>query len=564
MLPLVMLSCQREPLSPPPDPWLAPHEQAVRVSMALRGLRPSLSELERATSGGDAALAELVDEWLESPEFATTIRDMHAEQLLIRTDVEEQLPLYGPLEGLDTTTLHQGLTEVPLAIVEDVVMSGRPYSEIVTTQRFRTNAVYSAVHGLPFDDNGPEWQEVEWTDGRPLAGLLSDSELWRRHRSAGSNFHRGRANFVSSIFLCEDFATRDVPVEGGIDLSDEFAVAEAVTQRGTCIACHQALDPLAAYFWGFRHQLNAQAVRNTYESGCEYPVDNPTPPPGHGVASDLCYPLRFYQPELENDWEAWRLRPPGYFGLPGDDLVDLGAYIASDARFASCSARRFWSYFAQERTTDVDPALVSELTSVLEAEGQDARALVKAIVLHPRFRSREGGVLTTRPEQLSRTIEELTGFRWVVEPHKECDTECWGSVELTNTDRYGFRAIAGGVDGMSITVPTHSPTPTRRLVLSRLASEAAHYVTSRDLASPPSERRLLSLVERDTTEETAVRAQIAFLVARISGELVPADDPEVDDVLALWTDARALTGDGEGAWRVVIAALLQDSRMEFF
>jgi hypothetical protein len=216
---------------------------------------------------------------------------------------------------------------VPLTLVEDVVVSGRPYSEIVTAQRFRTNAVYAAVHGLPFDSapDAPQWQEVQWTDGRPLAGLLSDSELWRRHRSAGSNFHRGRANFVSSALLCEDFATRDVPVEGGIDLSDEFAVAEAVTQQGTCIACHQALDPLAAYFWGFRHQLNAQAVRNSYEADCQFPTDIPTPPPGHGVATDLCYPLRFYQPELENDWQEWQLRPPGYFGLPGADLVDLGA-----------------------------------------------------------------------------------------------------------------------------------------------------------------------------------------------------------------------------------------------
>jgi hypothetical protein len=564
MLPLVMLGCREEPVPPERSvQWLEPSEQAVRVSMALRGLRPNPEELQQVVDGGQAALAVLVDRWVASPEFAATIRDMHAEQLLIRTDVEEQLPLYGPLETFDTTAVHQGLTDVPLKLIEDVVVSGRPYSEIVTAQHFRTNVVYAAVHGLPFEPGGPEWQEVQWADGRPLAGLLSDSELWRRHRSAGSNFHRGRANFVSSTLLCENFATRDVPVEGGIDLSDEFAVAEAVTQQGTCIACHQALDPMAAYFWGFRHQLNAQAVRNSYGADCQFPVDTPSAPPGHGVAADLCYPLRFYQPELENDWMGWQLRPPGYFGLPGSDLADLGAYIASDARFAECTTRRFWSWFAQVPTAEVDAALVSELTSVLTGSGQDTRALIKAIVLHERFLSRDDGVLTTRPEQLSRAIEDLTGFRWTVLPDERCGTECWGTVELTNTDRYGFRAMAGGVDGLSITLPTHSPTPVRRLVLDRLASEAAHYVTSRDLAAPPAERRLLALVERDTTDEAVLRAQIVSLLARVEGEIVRPRDPEVDDVLALWTDALALTGDGEQAWRVVLAALLQDSRMEF-
>ncbi|MEQ1504694.1 MAG: DUF1585 domain-containing protein [Myxococcota bacterium] len=548
----------------PASDRLTPVEQAVRVSTAIRGIRPTPDEL-RWVDADPNALGALVDAWLRSPGFGETIRDLHAEQLRIRTDVDEQLPLDGPLAGFDTATVHRGLAEAPLKLIEDVVTSGRPYTEIVTTDTLQVSAVYAIVHGLPFDPDGPDWQTAQWDDGRPRAGILSDSELWRRHRSAGSNFHRGRANLVASTLLCEDFATRDVPVEGGIDLSDELAVAEAVSTQTTCVACHQALDPLAAFFWGFRHQLNAQAVRNSYEAGCAYPIDDPDPLPGHGIPTDLCYPLRTYQPELEDDWAVWGLRPPGYYGLPGRDLVDLGRYLAEDDRFATCTAKRFWSWFAEVPVSDVDDAWAATLRDALVDADWDARGLVKAIVTSDRFLSRDGvGPLTTRPEQLARTIEDLTGFRWTVDPDRgACTTECWRDVDLTVSDRYGFRAMAGGIDGVSVTRPTRSPTPVRRLVLERLAGEAASAVVETDFALPAADRRLLGGVELDTDDDPTLRAALVELHARIGGELVTPNGPVVDRTLRLLRDADALTGDRRRSWKIVLTAMLQDSHLEF-
>ncbi len=546
-----------------PEP-LQPEARALRTSMALRGMRPEVAAVQQIRADPER-LEAWVDAWLDTREFGATLRDMHAEQLFLRTDVDEQVPPVGPLAGFTTREVHEGLVEAPLRLIERVVTEGRPYTEIVTADWLLVSHPYAIVHGLPFDPEGESWQETRWGDGRPRAGILSDSELWRRHRSAGSNFHRGRANVVSTVLLCEDFATRDVPVEGGIDLSDELAVAEAVRTQSTCIGCHQAMDPLAGFFWGFRHQLKARAIRTAYDMDCQWPTDDPEPLPGpHGSQDDFCYPLRFYQPELENDWIDWELRAPSYFGTPATDLADVGQLIASDHRFATCTTRRFWSWFAQQPVEDVDTALVDELTAELVGSGFDARALVRAIMLHPQFLAKDGA-LTTRPEQLARTMADLTEFRWDVQPDgPNCGTECWGSVDLTVSDRYGFRAMAGGIDGITVLTPTHSPTPVRQLALERLASEAAANVVYNDALRDPQERHLLELVSFATSDsEALVRDQIVALHLRISAQVIEPDSPQADQAYALWRKVFDASNDPRRSWTVLVTALLQDDRMEF-
>ncbi len=551
---------------------LEPEGQALRTSMAIRGLRPEPAAL-REVRADPAQLEAWVDRWLDSPAFGETIRDMHAEQLLIRTDVDDQLPAYGPLADFTTIEIHEGTVEAPLKLIEKVVLEGRPYTEIVTADWLLVSQPYALVHGLGWEPGGPAWQEARWRDARPKAGILSDSELWRRHRSAGSNFHRGRANLVASVLLCEDFATRDVPVEGGIDLSDELLVAAEVRERGTCVGCHQALDPLAGYFWGFRHQLKARAVRTAYELGCQWPTDDPADlPGGHGSQDDFCYPLRFYQAELENDWRDWDLRAPAYFGEPAADLGEVGQRIATDHRFATCTARRFWSYFAQTPVEDVPPELVTELTDTLLAEGWDARALVRSIVLHPRFLATEGppgvtlaGVQHARPEQLARSLAALTGYRWLGRPEPTCTLDCWGTVDMMRTDRFGFRSLAGGIDGLTVLHPTHSATPGRRLTLERFAAEAAAALVRADSAVPPGQRRLLGEVTFARDEpEAALRAQIVELYLRVSAEVVEPDSAAVTLALGVYEAGLAETGDPRRAWTLLLSALLQDDRMELY
>ena len=542
--------------------------------MSLRGLRPRPEEL-RAVDEDPGTLGALVDAWLDSEEFGLTMRDLHAEQLLVRTDVIEQLPLRGPLVADTTQVIHRDTTEAPLRLIEWVILQDLPYTQIVTTDVMLKSEIMSKVYGLPFDSDGDDWQLGQWDDGRPLAGILSSSEIWRRYRSAGQNNNRSRADFIATALLCEPFSSRDIPTPTGIDLSDEQAVADAVNLNQACVGCHQSLDPLAGFLWGFQKQIKGRAIRNAYGDDCYWPLDDAAALPQDGIVEDMCYPVRSYIPEREDDWIPIGLRPPSYFGLPGDRIDDLGAYIAEDPRFASCTARRFWSWFAQEPIEQVGDALVDELTRVFIASNYDAKELARAVVTHERFLSSHAmdaaeadlplGLLTIRPEQLQRSVAELTGFRWWADPdpnEDDCEDECWGRVDLLVSDRYGFRAMSGGVDGINVTRPTHMPTPTAHLARGRFAAETAAAVVAHDFAALPAERRLV--LEPEQLTEAAVRAQLADLHLWLSSEIVSPDGPEVDGSYGLWEASNTLYGEPERAWKLVISALLQDARAVFY
>ena len=211
---------------------LSPAELANRASMVLRGVRPTPEELAGATDA--SAVAELVDHWLDSPEIGEVVKDMHAEWWLVRNDIETPLPSRGPLEGVYKQRILSSTQEAPLRFVEEVVSTGLPYTTLVTADWTMADPIVADIYGLEHDAGGSEWQRTTWADGRPVAGILSDSEIWRRHVSNGNNAHRSRADFVAKAFLCADFSSRDIPLEAGLDMSDE------VPSPGQCARCRAA------------------------------------------------------------------------------------------------------------------------------------------------------------------------------------------------------------------------------------------------------------------------------------------------------------------------------------
>lgn len=579
---LVLASCSGDPAVPsegtgasePELVMLPVAEQAARASLALRGHRPTLAELDTVAEDPEA-LADLVDGWLQSEAFGRTLRDMHGEQFFLRNDMRAPYPSEGPLRGTPAWEVYLSSSEEPLKLIEHVVMNDLGYDAILTLDYMLADPIVAQVFGLPYDDAGPEWQVSRWTDGRPMAGILSSSALWNRYRSGPINHQRRRAQFVSDALLCDPIAERDVEVPTDLDFADMDAVNEAVWTDPGCVACHQSLDPLGALFWGFRGQIRSAEVLEAYGADCRgmfVPQSFDVPPePLH----DLCYPLRFYRPETEDRWWELDLRAPGYYGQPAERIDDLGGLIADDPRFASCTARRFWSWFAHVDRDDVDHELVVELNRVLQDSEFDAKALARAIVLHPRFQASHAtvetpeeppvGMLRMRPSQYQDTIQELTGFTWwITAPESQCGSTCWGWVDLGRTDTWGFRALAGGVDSSFVLDPVYETVPTGALVERRTAAEAAGWVVAQDFAQPAETRRLLSLVEPDTVDEATVRAQLAELHVRIGAERVSEDHAEVDRSYSLWSGAHALHGDPARAWELTLTALLQDARMVFY
>jgi hypothetical protein len=525
----------------PPEP-IGP---LVRASMSVRGVRPSLDEIE-AVRADPARLEDIVVGWFDDPRFGETVRDMHAEQMLMRIDTRDHLRPLGPLAAFSEAEITASLDEEPLRMIERIVTEGRPYTEIVTGGTAMASAITSAAHGLSWggptrglswggptqglshSSSGPEWQESTWSDGRPTAGILSSTSLWQRHMSSNVNLHRSRANFVLSELLCQPFPPGNVISRP----EPEPGQGDALTENPGCAGCHQTLDPLASVFYGFRDYVLPSDNAQAEERGC--------PPEGAWA----CTPLTFWDPELVGLRELEGMPPPALFGEPVSDLADLGRKIAARPEFAACTARRFAGWLGQVPPEDVPEEDVERLVDALVAADWDARALVLAVVLDPEFSSpgfaaREP--LRVRPEQLARMIEDLTGWRW---------TDVvggYGQVDLLNTDGHGYRMLAGGVNGWDSVQPVHAPTASRELVLARVAEQAAAHAVDTGLWPPGGV----------VTGRREVRRALEHLSLRVTGREVDTEALE-----ALFEGALERSGSAEHAWKVTITALLLDPAAE--
>jgi hypothetical protein len=201
--------------------------------MALRGVRPSLEEIQRIESE-PSALGSILDEYLSSEAFGEAIRDLHNEALLVRVGAAiypAGFPAMADLAGMQSQRLNGDLVEAPLRLIEHVVRNDRPYSEIVTADYTLATRTVATVWGLPYSGSGDEWLVTHWNDDRPSAGILSDSMLFTRHGTTFSNANRGRANAMSRALLCYDFLSREVALDSTINLADPDEVNGAVREN---------------------------------------------------------------------------------------------------------------------------------------------------------------------------------------------------------------------------------------------------------------------------------------------------------------------------------------------
>jgi hypothetical protein len=522
---------------PGEDGLLAPADRLLRISMALRGLRPSEADLA-AVEADPAALPGLVDAYLDSPEFGAIVRDLHNDALLVITDFG--IPPAGflakdTLAGMDIYAINRAIMEAPLRLIEHVVAEDRPYSEIVTADYTLADAAVAGAWGHAYTGEG--WQVIDPPSDLRRAGILADAWLFTRHGSTVSNAGRGRANAISRALLCQDFLDRDIDIDTSVNLADPNAVAEAVQDNPSCVACHQLLDPLATFFEGYKLDFVPLLV--------DYPQDR--------------YAKGFFTGILQVD-----MRAPHYFGTPGESLADLGALIARDPRFTLCAARRAYAYFHQVGLAEVPFDRAAELQAALIDGDLDYKAMVRALVLADDFHVAVGelGRKRARPVQLASAVAGLTGFRW------RTDLTAYGAgvIDLMDDTMLGYHVLAGGIDGIFVQAPSYTYNATTSLTLRALARQAASAVVDADFAEPDAgKRRLLTLVSEADSGSAKLRPQLVALHRRLFGVQLAEDDPEIDETLALFKAALdAKPGDVKRAWKTTLIALLQDVRLAFY
>lgn len=538
-----------DPPLPPPPPaveYLSATDHLVRASMTLRGTRPSVADLVKVADD-PGALPAIVDAYLETPEFGSVMRDLHAETLLVRIDQRGlSFRAIGPVANRTAGELNANVYEEPLRLIEHVIVNNKPYSEIVTADYSIAEPISAAVWGMSHSGTGE--QVSQWLDQRPVSGILSSSGLYARHQSAGANYHRGRANVLSSALLCFDFLHSDITIDTSIDLANPQIVSNALRENPACVGCHQTLDPLASTIFGF-------------QPGARY----------------TGYPVPMYRPMWENGWVGTTDREPGYFGQPAVTVRDVGQQIARDPRFPRCAASRFAAYFTQSDRGTLPFAWVARLTDAFVAANLDAKTLAREIVLSDEFKVSHvsddatpelaetvNGMLRVRPEQLDVLFADLTGLRWITDATVAVYGTPYGPANLLRSDYNGFRALAGGIDSYFVTKATHTSNAVSSLLLRVLAATAAGAVVDSDFDGLASARRLLTEVTPAQTDEPTIRAQLAKLHARIYSSLDAADSEAVDETYTLFATVLARSGDVRHAWKTTLTAMLSDLRIAHY
>jgi hypothetical protein len=520
------------------EPLLAPADRLIRIAMALRGVRPGEAELA-AVDDDPAALAGIVDAYLDTPEFGAIVRDLHNDALLVLADFG--VPPAGflakdTLAGMDPYAANRSIMEAPLRLIEHVVAEDRPYGEIVTADYGIADEAVAGAWGLAHAGAG--WQIVEPPADRRKAGILADSWLFSRHGSTISNAGRGRANAISRALLCFDFQNRDIEIDASVNLADPNEVAEAVQKNPSCVACHQQLDPLATFFQGYKLDFVPLLV--------SYPHDH--------------YSQGFFTDFLKVD-----MRAPHYFGASGDSLADLGKLVASDPRFSRCAAQRAYAYFHQVDLAEVPFASAARLQDALLAGKMSYKAMIRALVLDPEFAAATGpqGRRRARPLQLASLVDDLTGFRW----RTDLSSFKVGKIDLMEDSMIGYQVLAGGIDAIFVQKPSYTYNATTSLTLRALARQAANVVVEADFAiEDRTKRRSCSPACR---RPTAAAPSCARSWCCCTGASSPTSSPRTAPrSTRAWRCSKAALkqkpGDIKRAWKTTLSALLQDVRIAFY
>ena len=507
-----------------PEPLPVP-ELMARISLDVRGIRPTEEEI-LAVEADPATLDPLINEWLQDPRFMDRVVSTHADIFLTRAD-GYVVGADGDAEFLDDAgkaLFIHAVGEEPLRLMAKVAYDDRPWTDIVTADWTMVDDHLLAHFPVEALEEGEGWRMGRYTDSRPAAGVITTNGLWWRYTTTVENVNRGRAEAIARHLLCDDRFDQPVEFQSTSDSFDPGELEERVSSDPTCVGCHVVLDPLGSYLYGF--------YRHHPESYTEA--------------------LRYY-PGRENLWEQTTGVPPGFYGEPGDNLYDLGDQIAGDPRFVGCAVEHAFAFLMNRKPdlTDTD-ALTGHREAFIQG-GLLYRDLYRSILTDPGYRSADEEVAGTvamrrvTPDMLSAEVEALTGFRWT-----------WQDVDMMVNDTFGVRVLAGGADGIIVSIPATDHAATSQLVQERLGEAAASYLVEVERALPAEGRTLLKEVDLEvapTDEELAV--QIVALRLRMHSRHVDLDDPELADLVQLWHDLDQEGQEPSWTWAMFLSAMLR-------
>ncbi len=504
---------------PPPETSdFAPLEAPAllrRLSLDLRGVLPSAEELD-AVEADPEQLAVLREAFLEDPRLEDRLVSMLAEQWRTRIDLFDIRYYDYGLDESQRFEFVRAVGEEPLRLMAYVAANDLHWGEVLTADYSLANEMIGEIWPVERPE-GEGWQVSRYTDGRPAAGVLTSNGLWWRYRTTMFNYNRSRAAAIFKLLVCEDILTRPVTFSVSTSLLDTEGTEEAIRSDPYCLTCHASIEPVAATLFGFFPEQQ----NNTEEMSSYHPEREP-------MGADL----------LEVT--------PAWAGMPVEGLAHLGAMIAADPRFPTCTAETMAQALWRRSIALEDFERVDALREVFLDSDMRLKALLRAVTDTDIYRAagpaegadeaavaREQTRRMLSPDQLSSAVADLTGFVW---RHN--------GTEMMADDTDGVRILAGGVDGLSVTRPLDQPSLTWALVVKRLAEAGAGAAVTEglvDTAAAPGDDDFEARLEALHWRLYATRAGADWLA----------------EVTEFWQQIDDMAGP-EAAWTALLSAMLRD------
>ncbi len=513
-------AAQNEALTPLSGPRLV-----RRLSLDLRGVLPGVEELDNIETDAER-WTEIRDTYLADPRFEERVVVLLGERWLTRTD--EFLIQYNEYPSLGSNTANEypferAVGEEPLRLMARIAARDLPYREVVTADWTMAHSTVAEVWPLEYPEGELGWQEANYTDERPPAGVLATNGLWWRYPTTFSNYNRGRAAALARLLLCEDVLARPVSFGEGA-LGGTANLEDALRENPTCVSCHSSVDPLAATLFGFW-------------SANEY----------SGVEAHRYHPEREHLGSILMDVE------PAWFGTPIGSLAELGQAVAADPRFERCAVETWAGLLWRKEVVLADFERIETLLPSLNGGEGTTRDLIRAITADPLYQAGvcvgdACGDVELSTERLVEmgllrsVVADFAGLRWLD-----------GGFDLLDSDTTGFRALGGGVDGAQVSRPQVEPGLTWALVHERVAEATARSLVPGQVGVAGTPLSALSLDDRpgDPGFEQTLEALAWRLWA------VRLSETERDALATLWELVEAEDG-AEGAWVAVISVMMRD------
>ncbi len=501
-----------------------------RAALLLTGKIPTSQTLNALRNANDETLRKALSELFKTPEFKEFIKRGANDQLLVRGMVLtrnflDDLIFYYPVfnqkfQTLDPTTQTEKsdfvygdavlneVAEAPLELIAHVVQNNLPYSEVLTAQYTmvseKTAEIYKtgltpqagtfvpAVNRGQHISTGPRAQpKYDWTASQeieiPHAGVLSEPGFLQQYPTTATNRNRARARWTYQHFLGVDIENSAARTIDAAALSDND---NPTLNNSACTVCHTRLDPLAGAFQHF-------GERGTYHDQ----------PKGLNALDE-----GYRRSKLYKTGDTWYrdMRLPGFEqALTGDPLNSLNqaaVLVAKDPRFAAGTVKFWWPALFGEPMLDDNltsaqyDAKLSALNHFAEVFADNNYALkplLLEILMSDWFRGKEAAVEATEspaiytggkrlltPEELYNKTLDLTG---VADPNL----------------LKGLKLSYGGIDSVSAIKRQRDLSHIMLRVVERHALAKSCTIVATEFNKPKEERKLFTLVERQTLPTSA-------------------------------------------------------------